>query len=136
MDPQTPQEQPTPPPTPAVEAPPAAPEAVPAPIEQPVPPAPPVNQYPPQPQQPTAVAPTAQAKTNIFAILALVFAFLFPIVGLVFGLVASSQIKKTGEQGKGLAMAGTIISIVFIVIAVVVYVLGLMSANKATTPGY
>ncbi len=40
-------------------------------------------------------------KTNIFSILSLVFAFLFFPLGLIFGIIALIQIKKTGEQGKG-----------------------------------
>ncbi|MEV0226163.1 DUF4190 domain-containing protein [Streptomyces sp. NPDC050704] len=49
---------------------------------------------------------------NGFAITALVLGFLcfLPLVGLVLGLVALAQIKKRGESGKGMAVAGMILS--------------------------
>src|SRR4051812_18745247 len=61
--------------------------------------------YPPVPQP---YPPTNQAKTNVFAILSLVFSLIFfvpvlPLLGFIFGFVALSQIKQTHEEGKGLA---------------------------------
>ncbi|MCM2325812.1 MAG: DUF4190 domain-containing protein, partial [Candidatus Woesearchaeota archaeon] len=49
-------------------------------------------------------------KTSVMAIFALVFAFIFPLVGLILGFIALSKIKKTGEGGRGLAIAALIIS--------------------------
>lgn len=49
-------------------------------------------------------------KTNIMAILSLIFAFLFAPLGLIFGIISLVQIKKTQEGGKGLAIAGIIIA--------------------------
>jgi hypothetical protein len=46
------------------------------------------------------------AKTNTFAILALVFAFILHPLGAIFGHVSLGQIKRTGEEGRGLAIAG------------------------------
>jgi hypothetical protein len=43
------------------------------------------------------------------AILALVMAFVFAPVGLVLGIVARKQIRRTGEDGDGLALAGIIV---------------------------
>jgi hypothetical protein len=43
------------------------------------------------------------------AILALVLAFVFAPAGLVLGIIARRQIRQTGEQGDGLALAGIII---------------------------
>lgn len=60
--------------------------------------------------------------TNLMAILSLIFAFVFSPAGVVLGHISLSQIKKTGEQGRGLAIAGLIIgyiSIAFIVIYIV-----------------
>lgn len=48
--------------------------------------------------------------TNTLAILALVFAFLFWPLGIVFGHLGYAQCARTGEQGRGLALAGLIIS--------------------------
>ena len=49
--------------------------------------------------------------TNTYAILSLVFAFIFFPLGLVFGIVALRQIKKTHEDGHGLAVAGVVLSL-------------------------
>jgi hypothetical protein len=43
------------------------------------------------------------------AILALVLAFVFAPAGLVLGIIARKQIRQTGEEGSGLALAGIII---------------------------
>lgn len=52
-------------------------------------------------------------RTNVLAILSLIFAFVFSIAGIILGHIALNQIKKTGEQGRGLALTGTILSYVF-----------------------
>lgn len=62
-------------------------------------------QYPGQPQQPPQ-------KTNTLAIIALISSFFISVLGIVLGHIALSQIKKTGEGGRGLALAGTIIGYV------------------------
>lgn len=66
-----------------------------------------------------------QRKTNTMAILALVFAFIVAPLGVIFGFVARSQIKRTGEAGSGLALAGIIVGLVavaFYVLAIVLFV--------------
>ena len=75
------------------------------------------GQYPQYPQQ---------QKTNTLAILALVFAFIFAPAGLILGIVAKNQIKKTGENGKGLATAAIIISIIPIVLVVSLLILSVV----------
>jgi hypothetical protein len=47
--------------------------------------------------------------TNTMAILALVMAFVFAPAGLILGIVARKQIRQTGEDGDGLALAGIIV---------------------------
>lgn len=60
---------------------------------------------------PAAAEPTVPSPpTNTLAILSLVFAFFLWPAGLVLGHIARSQIKLTGEKGKGLATAGLAIS--------------------------
>jgi hypothetical protein len=56
---------------------------------------------------PMVIAPSAP--TNTMAILALVFAFVFPPLGIVFGHIGRKQCKERGEQGDGLALAGMIV---------------------------
>src|SRR4051812_4711247 len=45
-------------------------------------------------------APTAP--TNVLAIVALVSSFFIPVAGIVCGHLALGQIKRTGENGRGL----------------------------------
>ena len=57
--------------------------------------------------------------TNTLAILALVFAFVCAPAAIVMGALARGQIRRTGEEGMGLATAGLVIGIVFTVIGVI-----------------
>jgi Domain of unknown function (DUF4190) len=53
---------------------------------------------------------------NAMAALAMVFAFLFFPLGIVFGHVAKRQIDRTGETGGGLATAALVLSYLFLVL--------------------
>jgi hypothetical protein len=70
---------------------------------------------------------TKPNKTNVMAIFALVFAFIFPLVGLILGFIALSKIKKTGEGGRGLAIAALIISALLFLVNLV-FLIVFMSA--------
>lgn len=59
--------------------------------------------------------------TDGFAIASLVTAFFCTPLGLVFGFVSLSRIKRTGRGGRGLAIAGIVISAVGILAAVALY---------------
>jgi Sec-independent protein secretion pathway component TatC len=61
---------------------------------------------------------TASEKTNTLAIVSLILAFFVPLVGAILGHVALGQIKKTGEQGRGIALAGVIIGWVFTALSI------------------
>ena len=61
--------------------------------------------------------------TNTMAILALVMSFVLAPVGLVLGIVARKQIRRTGEEGDGLALAGIIIGGIFTAFFVLMIVL-------------
>ncbi|MGY6497158.1 MAG: DUF4190 domain-containing protein [Microcella sp.] len=52
-------------------------------------------------------------RTNVLAIVSLITAFIAPPAGLVLGIIAYRQIARTGEEGKGLALAGAIVGGVF-----------------------
>lgn len=58
--------------------------------------------------------------TNTMAVLSLVFAFVFSILGVVFGHVALAQIRRTGEAGRGLAVAGLVIGYISVGIGVAI----------------
>lgn len=66
-------------------------------------------------------APTAPGPTNLLAIWALVAAFVLPFIGMVLGIVARRQIKRTGEQGQSLALASIIIGAVLGVLGVILW---------------
>lgn len=51
--------------------------------------------------------------TNGWAIAGFVSSLLIAPLGIVFSAIALGQIKKTGQKGRGLAIAGLIIGIVF-----------------------
>jgi hypothetical protein len=86
---------------------------------------PPYGQPPSQPygypQQPYGYGYGAKPGTNGFAIASLVCAFFCTPLGLIFGFIARSQIKRTGQSGSGLALAGIIISLISIAIAVIFF---------------
>ncbi len=63
---------------------------------------------------PYAAAP--QQRTNVLAIIALIAAFVVPLAGIICGHIALSQIKRTGENGRGLALAGTVLGYIFTVL--------------------
>ena len=60
-----------------------------------------------------------QPGTNTMAILALVLAFVCAPAGIVLGIVARNQIRRSREQGWGLATAGLVIGIVFTAISAI-----------------
>jgi DUF1707 SHOCT-like domain/Domain of unknown function (DUF4190) len=82
-----------------------------------------------------ATVVTPVAKVNALAIASLacglaqfVFGPLAAIPAIVLGHVARAQIKRTGEQGAGLALAGLILGWVVVILAVIVIAVGLAIA--------
>ncbi|MGV0794156.1 DUF4190 domain-containing protein [Mycolicibacterium sp. XJ1819] len=67
--------------------------------------------------------------TNTFAIVALILAFVFPLLAIPFGHVARGQIRRTGEQGGALALAGLIIAYVSVVAGIIVAIVFAASLN-------
>lgn len=61
---------------------------------------------------------TVEPKYNTFAILAIIFVWVGGLLGLIFGYIALSQIKRTGEQGRGMALAAVIIGWIGVAVAV------------------
>ncbi|WP_309484157.1 DUF4190 domain-containing protein [Streptomyces himalayensis] len=96
---------------------------------QPLPPYQPWPQPPYFAPVPPPAQPPAQPPVNGLAIAALVLGILcfLPAVGLVLGLVALAQIKKRGERGKGMAVAGTAMSGLGVVLLVLSLVTGAVS---------
>jgi len=89
-----------------------------------------------QPTPGYAAVPAAP-KTNVLAIVSLVIAILqFNIIAIILGAIALNQIKKTGENGRGLAIAGIIIgalSVLFWIIFTIVIVAAVAANPDAVT---
>ncbi|WP_207216533.1 DUF4190 domain-containing protein [Xylanimonas ulmi] len=60
-------------------------------------------------QSPLTRVPPQSDRTNVWAILALVFGILGGILGIVFGFIAKSEIRRTGDRGDGMATAGIVL---------------------------
>ncbi|MDQ4503732.1 DUF4190 domain-containing protein [Sinomonas sp. ASV322] len=91
---------------------------------------------PPHYQAPDAPAFTPydwRVGTNTLAIVSLIGAFFIPIVGVITGFIALGQIKRTGENGRGLAIAGIIIGIAGTVLWSLVVVLSILVSLSTTT---
>ncbi|MFC9419831.1 DUF4190 domain-containing protein, partial [Bacillus mobilis] len=101
------------------------------------------DRYPSLPDRaPTGYAPQSYAappRTNPFAIASLVLSFFMTLLSIIFGHVALSQIKRTGERGRGLALAGLWISYLSIVVALaavgVLWVMALNAQNAVSAYG-
>lgn len=64
--------------------------------------------------------PPPSRGTNGLAIASLVCAFVLPPLGLIFGFIAKTQIRQSGEEGDGLATAAIVVSIV-LMLALLLY---------------
>lgn len=85
-----------------------------------------------------AYPPPPPRDTNIWAILALVSALTIPPLAIVAGHVALSQLKRTGDQGRGLAIAGLVLGYLLTAIAVVamIAVVWIESSAPDYSPDY
>lgn len=102
----------------------------------PVPPPAPPYATPPQQQayQPSGYPPPAygyggypQQKTNTLAVVSMIasivgFIWILPVIGsiagVVMGHISLSQIKRTNEKGRGMALAGLIVGYAGLVLAI------------------
>jgi len=110
---------------------PPAPPAPPAAYPPPAPPAPPAYGTPGAPPAygaaPAYAAYPQGPKTNTLAIVSLVSSlvgvFVIPVIGQIVGIITGhmslNQIKRTGENGRGLGLAGVIIGWVSLGLAIV-----------------
>jgi hypothetical protein len=99
-----------------------------------------------QSAQPAQSNPVQEQKTNVMAILSLIFAFLIPLLGIIFGIIALLQIDSNKNQkGKGLAMAGLIVSVLSIILFLIILGIaytgflnpaGLLPSRCSMDPGF
>ncbi|TDP92400.1 uncharacterized protein DUF4190 [Leucobacter luti] len=102
-------------------------------------PQPPASQ--PQPPhfahpQPTAFTPAPAKNTNTLAIIALVSSFFISLAGVICGHIALKQIADSGEGGRGMALAGTIIGYVGLVLGLVWLIIVFAMLGAASTASY
>ena len=75
---------------------------------------------PPQQTNVSALALPPRPGYNGMAIAAFVLLFIFPPLGIVFGIIAAKQIQQSGERGSGLALFSIILGAVLTFIGIVV----------------
>jgi hypothetical protein len=74
--------------------------------------------------------------TNGFAIAALIFGIIGgALLGYIFGFIALSQTKRTGQNGRGLAIAGLILSAMWTVGIILLIVLAIATSATRDTGG-
>jgi hypothetical protein len=84
---------------------------------------------------PITQAAMANGKTNVIAILSLIFAFLFPLAGFILAIIALVQLHKHPEEkGKGLAIAGLVISIVLFLLFILLIFIGMIAYFGVLNP--
>jgi hypothetical protein len=77
--------------------------------------------------------PPPSARTNTLAIISLVASFFCSPAGLVCGIIALGQIRTSGEGGKGLAIAGIVISALSILVVLLLFSFGLAVSSSVNT---
>ena len=60
-------------------------------------------------------------QVNTLAMLGLVFAFVSPLVGLILSIIGLNKSRQLNGLGRGLAIAGIIVSILSMVLSVLMY---------------
>jgi hypothetical protein len=88
---------------------------------------------PPVPASQPAATPAPTEKWNVLSIVAFVIVFFgFSIISIILGFIGLNQIKKTGERGRGLALAAIIIGFVSIVLGIITWIVivSVMAANS------
>lgn len=100
---------------------------------------PPPAGYPP-PGYPTGYPPAQTAGTNPWAVASLVCSLfgwvcllIGALLGVVFGFVALNQIKRTGQKGRGMAIAGIVIGFLLIVVGIALYALEFVIKHAPST---
>jgi hypothetical protein len=99
---------------------------------------PPAQAGPWLPGMPPGMAPPGwRPGVNGFAVTSLVLGILGPVgglvLGLVFGIIALSDIKRTRQRGRGLAIAGIAVSSVWIFLVIAFIALAILGAALGPT---
>lgn len=84
----------------------------------------PFNQQYNQPYNPYGRFGQTKAKWSGWSIAGFIVSFFSSIIGLIFSILGLRQTKRTGRRGRGLAIAGIVISIVGFLLTIAVNVMG------------
>jgi hypothetical protein len=85
------------------------------------------------PGPPIYTAPPQQPRTNIFATMSVVFAFVFAPAGAVLGHLSLRQIRRSGERGRDRAIVGLMLSYAVITLTVVAVVAWASQSDSGPT---
>jgi hypothetical protein len=81
-------------------------------------------------------APSAERPYNILAIIGFVISLLgFNVVAVILGAIGLSQIKKSGERGRGFALAAIWIGIISFVLGIIAIIAFVALAAAASSTG-
>lgn len=72
---------------------------------------------------------------NLYAILGIVFAFVFAPLGIVFSILGKKRAQENNGEGEQLAKIGLILSIVITAIAVIAAIVGIVMAASVANKG-
>lgn len=77
----------------------------------------------PAPTPAPAQQPASTEKWNVLSIVAFVLSLVgFNVIAIVLGFIGLNQVKKTGERGRGLAIAAIIIGFVSIALFIIIWI--------------
>jgi Domain of unknown function (DUF4190)/Septum formation len=91
---------------------------------------------PPYPDPGYPGQPAVQRGTNGFAIAALIFGIIGgAVLGFIFGFIALNQIKKNGQGGRGMAIAGLVLSGLWTLFVVAVVIIAITTSPSRDDSG-
>ncbi|HEY2226006.1 DUF4190 domain-containing protein [Actinomycetospora sp.] len=81
---------------------------------------------------PMPPVPAPQAPLNTLSWLSVVMAFIVSPVAIVLGIIARTQITRTGERGRGLATLGVVLGAVFSLVGIASTIVVLLLAGQVS----
>ncbi len=72
---------------------------------------------------------------NVLAIVSFVSSFFISLAGIICGHIALSQIKRTGERGRGFAIAGLVIGYATLVLGIIFAIVWFAILGAAISTG-
>lgn len=78
-----------------------------------------------------AKLPSPESRTNTLAIIGFIFSFFIPIVGLICSILGRKNAAECGGNGHGLATAGIVISVIWMILALLLGVIAGCSVAMA-----